>query len=203
VPDGPGRAGPPPPARARDWSAEELTRAIARGDGDALSAFYREWFDRVYGMARSLTRRDESFCLDVVQEAMLRVVRSMRAMRSEDEVARWMTRVVHTAALDLLRRESRRAARERRSVEAAGAAAPPTPTGDERAEAQERIAWVRARLAELPAEDSGLVGLRIGRGQSLDRAGASEGMTGDAAHGRVRRAVSRLRAMAKEAFGEH
>ncbi len=201
MPDGPGRADPPPPARARERTAQELTRAIARGDGDALSSFYRAWFDRVYGMARSLTRRDESFCLDVVQEAMLRVARSMRAMRSEDEVARWMTRVVHTAALDLLRRESRRAAREQRSAEAASAGAPPT--GDERAEAAERIAWVRARLAELSAQESGLLGLRIGRGASLDRAGASEGMTGDAAHGRVRRAVARLRAMAKEAFGEH
>ncbi len=199
MPDGPGRARPPPPVRARGRSAEELTRAIARGDGDALAAFYRAWFDRVYALARSLTRRDESFCLDVVQEAMLRVVKSMRAMRSEDDVVRWMTRVVHTAALDLLRRESRRAARELRAagrrVEAPG--------GDERAEAAERIAWVRARLAELPAEESGLLGLRIGRGASLDRAGASEGVTGDAVHGRVRRAVARLRAMAKEAFGEH
>lgn len=199
MPDGPGRAGPPSPTRAPDRSAEELTRAIARGDGDALAAFYRAWFDRVYATARSLTRRDESFCLDVVQEAMLRVVKSMRAMRSEEDVARWMTRVVHTAALDLLRRESRRVVREKRAAGVEGA----TPAGSERAEVEERIVWVRARLAELPEEEAGLLGQRIAQGVSLDRAGASEGLTGDAAHGRVRRALARLRAMAKEAFGEH
>src|SRR5207237_963299 len=75
--------------------------------------FYRAWFDWSFRLAQRLTRRDESFCLDVVQEAMLRVARSMKAMKSRTDLERWMSRVVHTAALDQLRRASRRGVRER------------------------------------------------------------------------------------------
>lgn len=176
-----------------DASVRAMTSAIARGDRDALGAFYEAWFDRAYALARSITRRDEAFCLDVVQEAMLRVVRSMRGMGSQGELERWMTRVVHTAALDLLRRESRRTRRERARSEAdAGQDAAGV------AELAERIAWVRARLAELPGEDGALLRARLMDGKTLDGAGAAAGISGDAAHGRVRRALRRLRELGKE-----
>jgi RNA polymerase sigma factor (sigma-70 family) len=162
---------------------------MARGDRAALGEFYEQWFDWAFGLARSLTRRDESFCLDVVQEAMLRVVRRVRAMGSEADLARWLTRVVHTVALDLLRQESRRAAREGRRRPGAAPGTSP--------ELAERIAWLRARLANLPAPDGWLVWLRLARGATLDQAGQAAGLTGDAAHGRIRRAVSRLREAGK------
>lgn len=193
MPDGPVRTGPGPPGR----SADELTRGIARGDADALAEFYARWFDRLLALASSLTRRDESFCLDVVQEAMLRVVRCIRPMRSDEDVLRWMTRVVHTTALDLLRREARRAARERRGTVPASSrdAAADTALG-------EQIAWVRSRLVELPPHDADLIGLRFSRGASLRAAGDAAGVTGDSAHGRIRRTLARLRTLAKEAFDE-
>jgi RNA polymerase sigma factor (sigma-70 family) len=156
-----------------------------------MAAFYGAWFGRAYALARSITRRDESFCLDVVQEAMMRVARKMRPLKTEDDVARWMVRVIHTSALDLLRQESRRAGRESRR----GASGHPERSGTD---ARERIAWVRARLAELPPEDAGLLRLRFWWGRTLDAAGDGEGMSGDAAHGRIRRVLSRLRALAKE-----
>ena len=55
-----------------------LTALIARGDERAFATFYELWFDRALALARSISRRDESFCLDVVQDCMLRVVRMKR-----------------------------------------------------------------------------------------------------------------------------
>jgi RNA polymerase sigma factor (sigma-70 family) len=186
LPDSPGQG-----HAAAGAGTAPLTAAIARGDAGAMGAFYEAWFDRAYAAARALTRRDESFCLDVVQEAMLRAARRMRPLATEEDVARWMSRVVRTAALDLLRRESRRAARER-------VAATDGRAGGQDAEARERVEWVRARLVELPAEEAGLLRLRFWEDRTLDEAGRRTGMTGHAVHGRIRRVLSRLRLLARE-----
>lgn len=172
----------PKEAGADPGGVHALTRAIARGDELALAAFYEAWFDECYTLARRLTGRDESFCLDVVQDAMLRVIRSMRPMRTQRDLSRWMARVVHTAALDRMRDERRRAARERRS--AAGGAA----TGPD-----ERVEWIAAQLAALPETDRALLGLRFGRSRTLAQAAEATRMTEGAAHGRIRRAIERMR----------
>ena len=153
------------------------------------------WFDRAVGLARRLTGRDESFCLDVVQEAMLKVARKARAVGGDAEAEAWMTRVVHTAALDLLRRESRRAGRERGRASGGAAAGDGVVLG-------ERIEWLRAEVARLEVADRALLAARFGKGRTLEEAGASAGMSGAAAHGRIRRAIARLRESAKEVFRE-
>lgn len=178
--------------------ARRLSRGVARGDAAALAEFYGLWFDRCYAMARRLTRRDEAFCLDVVQEAMLRVVRSIRPMRTDAALSAWMARVVRSAGVDMLRKEARRRARERRAAENGGAGGSALAL----AAGVEQGAWALEALAALTATDRSLIGDRIGRGRTLDEAGAAAGLTGDAAHGRLRRAVAHLRSMAREAFDE-
>ncbi|MBI4602513.1 MAG: sigma-70 family RNA polymerase sigma factor [Planctomycetes bacterium] len=188
------------PAAVTAAEVLRVTAAVARGDPEAFGAFYEAWFDRAYAMARSLTRRDESFCLDVVQDVMLRVVRSLRPMDGEELLARWVARVVHTTALDHLRREARRARREECVAAARGAAAPEGVAS--KLELDERVAWLEARLAEASEEDRALLRARFGEGKTLEQAGKALGMTGDAAHGRIRRVVERLRSLAREAFRE-
>ena len=83
----------------------KTTRTIASGDTEALARFYSQWFDPMYAMARRSTGRDESFCLDVVQECMMRVIRSIKPMATESELRRWLHVVVRSCALDALRRE--------------------------------------------------------------------------------------------------
>jgi RNA polymerase sigma factor (sigma-70 family) len=171
----------------------ELAALIARGDRVALGQFYELWFDRIYRLARRLTGRDESFCLDIVQESMLRIVRSIRPMPSDDDLKRWMVRLVHTTALDLLRREARQRRRHQHA----------TPNGTaHHADLAEQIAWLRARLAELPEEESLLLRGRFGLGRTLEAAGALAGLSGHAAHGRLRRITERLRRRARENFDE-
>jgi RNA polymerase sigma factor (sigma-70 family) len=170
-----------------------LTARIARGDSDALGSFYESWFDRSFALARGLTRRDESFCLDVVQDAMLRVARSMKRIETEPELERWMARVVHTAALDRLRAESRRVARERRRADADARAADSELDGID-----ERVRWLRAQLASLGPEERTILALRYVQGRTLDETGHAVGLTGDAVHGKLRRLMRRLRSASGE-----
>lgn len=182
-----------------------LSRGIAAGDERALAALHELWFERAVRLAGSVLRRagpaagGEEACLDVVQEAFVRVAKGMRAMDSGAEVERWMVRVIKSAALDHLRREERRVRREERRARRAG-----MPVGDAAASAElaERVRWVRERLGELSEEERVLLGLRFGAERTLEEAGAAAGISGDAAHGKIRRALKRLREAAGSVFHE-
>lgn len=184
----------------RDGRVERLTSAIARGDGEAFASFYESWFERAYGLARSFTRRDESFCLDIVQDSMLRAIRSLRAMPTEEALARWMARVVLTTAIDHLRRESRKSRRERQ------ACAQRQTSYRENAtlapESQEQLTWLESELLQLPASDRRLLEERFLEEKTLAAVGKAMGLSGHAAHGRIRRLVEGLRAAARRVFHE-
>lgn len=171
-------------ARPDGGGVRALTHAIARGDERAFERFYTDWFDTAYAMARAITRRDESFCLDVVQDAMLKAARSMKPIDTQEQLTAWMRRVVHTSALDRLRAQRRRLERERAAAERASAAIP---------ELDERIEWVRAELVKLPAEERSLLWMRFGRSRTIEQTATAHAMTPGATHGRVRRALARLR----------
>ncbi len=182
-------------------STLRLTEAIRAGDTEAFAGFYRAWFDRAYALVRSSTRRDESFCLDVVQDAMLRVVKSLPPLAEAAALECWMTRVVRTTALDRLRQEARRARREERVAHRrAGESRVNRHDASEPLEMAERIAWVEARLEEADQVERALVKQRFESGESFRTLGEAFEISGNAASGRVSRLISRLRALAKEAF---
>src|SRR3982750_1674035 len=91
---------------------EKLTAAMSAGDGRAVESFYRGYFEFMYAQARKITRRDEAFCLDVVQDAVVRVIRTVRPVAGEGQFRAWLRLVTQTAAFDLLKAESRRKRRE-------------------------------------------------------------------------------------------
>jgi len=174
----------------------QLTAAVARGDEQAFAAFYELWFDRTLALARKATRRDESFCLDVVQDCMLRVVRAMRPLDTESAVEAWMARAVLTTAIDRLRADRRRTRREQEAARGEQDDAHPATE----AEVTERNAWLIAHLRELPERDQQLLAARFGDDKTLAEVGEALGMTGHAAHGRIRRIIARLRDAAQELF---
>lgn len=178
-----------------------LIEGIARGDSAALTVFYDQWFDRAYDMARGLTRRDEAFCLDVVQDAMLKVIRKLRpalGITTRGGLDAWFTRVVHTTAIDQLRREARRHGREagpRKNAQE-------QPSASDLAQLDERLRWLTAELSRLEGEEAALVDGRFRGERSLEVVGAAHGLSGGAVHGRVRRVLERLRRAGKERFHE-
>ncbi|MHC5065718.1 MAG: RNA polymerase sigma factor [Planctomycetota bacterium] len=176
----------------------QLSAAIARGDEEAFAEFYELWFDRAFAMVRTVSRRDESFCLDVVQDCMMKVVKSMRPMKTEKAVAAWMGKVVLNMAVDHLRGEKRRRRREAERIDADGTG--PRESVPQALEEQERLLWMQKMIADLPAGDRELILQRFGSGKTLSAVGEELGISGNAAHGRIRRILARWRETAKEYF---
>jgi len=60
--------------------ARRITGAIASGDGEAFARLYEDRFDFMYALVRRRTGLDGAACLDIVQEAMMKVVRGMKPL---------------------------------------------------------------------------------------------------------------------------
>ena len=175
-----------------DTDTRQLTSAIASGDPEAFTRFYEERFDGMLAMARQATGRDESFCMDVVQDAMLRVIRRLPIIDEEPALSAWIRRVVLSAAYDRLRAEHRRARRELR------VARDRAPSADAGATDDERLAWLRERIAELEPEAASLIRLRFGLGWTLARIGESLGLKPGAVDGRIGRVAKGIREQVEE-----
>lgn len=178
-----------------------LTEAIASGNTEAFATFYRQWFDTMYAQARNASGRDESFCLDVVQDAMLRVIKSVPAMASADDLRRWLRVVVQSCAYDRFREEARRTAREQRAVAVRGSNNSSVEVGAEQ-DTVDRIRWLERELQALNDRDVQLLLMRHRFGWTLKRIGQTLGMKPGAVDGRIRRVLRKLRRCAKEQADE-
>jgi len=170
---------------------DTLAAGLRRGDHAALDAFYRAWFDRAVGLVASLTRRDEAFCLDAVQDAFLRIVRRPPPawVDSHQLLDAWFSRVVHAAALDRLRSDSRRAARDRAAADTP-AAHPRDPL--DTVQTAELVRRLERLIADLDAHEHALLRARAASGAGLAQIAAAVGLTIGAVNGRLRRITSRL-----------
>ena len=108
-------------------SVLQLTAAMAAGDERAIEAFYRAYFAWLYQKARRATGRDEAFCFDVVQEAVLRILRCVKPIEGDRPFRAWLRLVVQSTAYDLLKSESRRTRREAVAVVHSGGDSPQGP----------------------------------------------------------------------------
>jgi len=169
-----------------------LTAAMARGEAAAIETFYRARFADLYAEARHVTRRDEAFCLDVVQDTMLRIMRTVRPVASRQQFSAWLKLVVRTTAYDLLRSERRRKAREE------SAATDRTETSTD----AEQLVWLRTKLREIDPRIAELIELRFTHRWTLARIAGRFGLTTAAVDGRLRRALLSLQRAAWEEFDE-
>lgn len=175
-----------------DPEVRALTSAIAAGDTAAFGRFFDEWFGAMCAEAARSTGRDEAFCLDVVQDAMMRVIRSLRPMDTADDLRRWVRVVVRSCAYDRLRSEARRTAREgERSGRDAAA--------DRSDDLGPRLEWLRRELASLDDRSLDLLIMRHRFGWTLRRIGETLGIGPGAVDGRLRRIVAALRRKRGEA----
>jgi len=168
----------------------ELTAGMAAGNPRAVEVFYRRYFDIMYAFARQITRRDESTCLDVVQEAVLRVVRTVRRVESEGQFRAWLRLVTQTSALDMLKSESRR--RRRESAVAVGAGI----LTETNADPDDRLAWLTEQISRLDPQIVRIIDLRFQQRWTLARIGQALGLSIGTVDGRLRRALGHLRELA-------
>lgn len=159
------------------------------GDERAFVAFYNDWFPTVHSWARDFTGRDESFCLDVVQETMLRVIRSMPRLETHAAFVAWLRAATRSAAIDLIRRQLSDAARAR------GAAKPERVDATTPLNQDEAIASLLAALERLDPEDQLLLRVRANASASFEELATAFGGTPDSLYGRARRALAKLRSV--------
>jgi RNA polymerase sigma factor (sigma-70 family) len=180
-----------------DDGTEKLTAAMAVGDPGAVETFYRRYFDWLYAQARRATRRDESFCLDVVQDAVLRIVRNVRSVKSEAQLQAWMKLVVRTTALDQLRGERRRETHQMQLV-------PPAAQSDAAHGSiqDEQIEWLRRQISRFDPQLVRMIELRFEQRWTLARIGRLLGLSVGAIDGRLRRAIRELRQRAVAEFDD-
>jgi RNA polymerase sigma-70 factor (ECF subfamily) len=181
----------------------KLTAAMAAGDEAAVEAFYRLYFDRLFAEARHVVRgRDEAFYLDVVQDAVLRIIRTVRRVKSKAQFHAWLRLVVRTTALDRLRGERRRA---RRELAVAGtvswiSSAAATSGADEIDDDGSQYEWLRRQIDSLDPQIVRMIELRFERSWTLARIGKLLGLSTGTIDGRLRRALRLLKDRAREEF---
>jgi RNA polymerase sigma-70 factor (ECF subfamily) len=93
-----------------------LADAIAAGDEGALAEVYRRHSSSIYGLALRILRR-----ADLAQEVLQEVVCALWERPDRYDVERgglrpWLLRIAHGKAVDRLRSETRRHAREEKSL---------------------------------------------------------------------------------------
>ena len=172
---------------------DELTHAVALGSAEALTQFYHDWFDWMYTTARALTQRDEAFCLDVVQDSMLRVIKSIKRMDTQGDLERWLATVVKRAAIDRMRSDARRAARDQRTLANRGSQPMMKATTEERE-------WLSRAVRALDPRDQDLIMARHKLGWTLAQIGRMRSQTPAAVHGGINRVLALLRRDAEEAL---
>lgn len=178
---------------------------MSAGSVKAIEEFYREYFPQIYRTARRITGRDESFGLDVVQEAMLRILRCIKPMENQQHLDAWLDLVVKSTAYDLLKAEARRQKREQTAAHCRQLAVgmeSATVACDE--EANERLVWLRQQLSQFDPELAQMIDLRYQQSWTLDRMAVFLGLSIATVDGRLRRAINRLKkaAMSQGAFEE-
>src|SRR4051812_24468868 len=85
----------------------ELIVAAKAGDYDAFEEIVRRYRDRIYRLARSMTRSDTE-AEEVVQDAFLSLFRGLQQFRGESSPSSWIYRVATNAALMRLRTRRRK-----------------------------------------------------------------------------------------------
>lgn len=162
------------------WAAR-VSAAIAAGSREALATLYESRFAMLLETVRRATRCDESFALDCVQDAMIRVATRLGRIETVAALDAWLRRVTINAAIDRLRNERSR-------LDALRAI-----TTDGQSAAFDPIVELSRELARLPHEERSLLSLRFVRGLTLEQLAEHLGQAPKAIDSRIRRTLARLR----------
>src|SRR3954469_15097148 len=86
-----------------------MTRGIREGREDAFDAFYSGYADRMYRYLLVSAKGDEERARDVLQDALLRVVRHLPPLDAPDALGRYLPVLMPSARVDQIRRSARHA----------------------------------------------------------------------------------------------
>ncbi|HEY1489610.1 MAG TPA: sigma-70 family RNA polymerase sigma factor, partial [Verrucomicrobiae bacterium] len=151
---------------------------------DAFAELVRRHVDLVYSAALRQVRSPQ-LAEEISQSVFTDLARTADKLKPDTILTAWLYQVTRRTAIDVVRRESRRQARERLAVEMA---AMNTATDWNSIEP-----LLEDAMETLDETDRAAILLRYFENKSLREVGQSLGTSDDAAQKRVRRAVERLR----------
>lgn len=170
-----------------------LADAVLGGDRDAFRALVEREAPVVLGVCRRILG-DPAEAEDAAQEAFLIAFRRLGSYRGDGPLGGWVTRIALRAAQD--RVNHRRPAvslevAEERATTALRTSGHMDPAAH--AEARERVARVRAAIAELPAQYRDAIRLRYLEDRSFSEIAAATGRPEPTIRSHVHRGLARLR----------
>jgi len=164
-----------------EWAAR-VTRAVHSGSREALAEIYDRCAEDVVASIERVTRRDEAFALDCLQEMFMRLAAHPPTVDSHAALLAWMRVAALNVARNMIVSEQRRLRRE-----GAFASAPAERARDERRESLDAI------LRQLDEDERTLVRLRHVEGMRIKAIAQAIGATPQAIESAIRRAMARLR----------
>ncbi|HWA09816.1 MAG TPA: sigma-70 family RNA polymerase sigma factor [Opitutaceae bacterium] len=162
-----------------------LRKYLAEGAEAAFTALVNRHVDLVYSAARRQVRSPD-LAAEVTQSAFLALARQGGRIKPGTPLIAWLYLVTRRAAVDVIRRESRRQVREQTAFEIAAMKSPS-------AEWSHVEPLLDEAMESLPAADRGALLLRYFENKSLREVGEALGTSDDAAQKRVSRALEQLR----------
>ncbi|TFG85528.1 MAG: RNA polymerase sigma factor [Chromatiales bacterium] len=89
----------------------ELVQRMLAGDERAFTAFFNDYFPRVYRFALPRLNSDADAAAEVVQAALTKAMRKLKDFRGEASLFTWVCQICRHEVVDHLRREGRHASK--------------------------------------------------------------------------------------------
>ena len=89
----------------------QLVKRLLAGEERAFSEFFASYFPRLYRFALTRTGEDQEAARDVVQETMIRAIRSLHGYRGEAALFTWLCQICRSRLSEHYARNRREAAR--------------------------------------------------------------------------------------------
>jgi RNA polymerase sigma-70 factor (ECF subfamily) len=152
-----------------------------------IERLYDEHAQALYAFLLNLTR-DEADTRDLLQEVFVKLARSPKLLAGVREERAFLIRLVHNAAIDLMRR---RGTRERTRDNLAACSSPFAPAADPDEELLRN--QLAAALVELPPEQRAVAHLKLWEGMTFERIADALDISANTAASRYRYAIDKLR----------
>ncbi len=163
---------------------ELLGRFSREHSQDAFTALVKQYMDLVYSAALRQVRSPE-LAEEVCQTVFTQLARNAAKVKSDTVLSAWLYQVTRHAAIDVIRSEARRRAREQIAIQMSETNAP--------ADWSQIEPLLDEAMQSLDQTDRTAILLRYFESKSLREVGEALGATEDAAQKRVARAVEQLR----------
>jgi RNA polymerase sigma factor (sigma-70 family) len=133
-----------------------VLEAFRRGDGDAVRELYRAYGRLIYAVARRALGR-EDLAEEAVQQTFVRAWGAAARLDVERDPAAWLATIARRIAIDIQRREARRATD---ALELVATDHPAVVTAPPDAATVDAVWHVRRAIDALPAEEADVVRLQ-------------------------------------------